>query len=92
MDRSGKYVSITPPGEQSTVVKVPGFSLVPVFEEWENKVFARFLEDFWAKWGITYDEIYFPPDSIMKVYGVGNIVDALGVNHCPRARGGSSIY
>ena len=64
MARSGKYVSITPPGEQSTVVKVPGFSLVPVFEEWDNKIFARFLEEFWAKWGITYDEIYFPPDSI----------------------------
>lgn len=64
MDRSGRYVSVTPPGEQSTVVKVPGFSLVPVFEEWDNEVFARFLQEFWAKWGITYDEIYFPPDSI----------------------------
>ena len=64
MARSSKCVSITSPGERSTVLKVPGFRLVPVFEEWDNKVFARFLEQFWAKWGITYDKIYFPRDSI----------------------------
>ena len=64
MDHSGGYASITQSGQQSSVFKVPGFSLVPVFGEWDNKVFARFLEAFWAKWGITYDEIYFPPDTI----------------------------
>jgi hypothetical protein len=64
MARSGKYVSITPSGEQSIVVKVPGFSLVPFFEDWDNEVYAHFLEQFWTKWGIAYDQIFVPPDSI----------------------------
>ncbi len=64
MARPGKYVSITPPGEQSTVLKVPGLSLVPFFEDWDNVVYASFLEQFWSKWGITYGQIFAPPDSI----------------------------
>lgn len=64
MVRSSKYVSLTPPEGRSTVVKVPGYSLVPVFEDWDNSVFGRFLEEFWEKWGITYEEIYSPPDSV----------------------------
>jgi hypothetical protein len=64
MNRSGSYAFIAQPRQKSSVYRVPGFSLVPVFGEWDNRVFARFLEAFWAKWGINYDEIYFPPDTI----------------------------
>jgi hypothetical protein len=64
MERNGKYVSLTGKDNKTTVVKLPGFSLVPIFAEWDNKIFVRFLEEFWKKWGITYDEIFIPPNSI----------------------------
>ena len=62
--RAGGYVIATPPAGPSTVYKLPGFSLMPVFGEWENQTSACFLAQFWAKWGVSYDEIYSPPDSI----------------------------
>jgi hypothetical protein len=68
MQRSGKYVTITPPHGPSTVVKLPGFSLVPFFREWDNETYARFLEEFWSKWGITFDQIFVPPNSVRTYF------------------------
>jgi len=67
--RNSKYVSMTTTENQTTVIKLPGFSLAPVFDEWDNQQFARFLEDFWSKWGITYDEIFIPPNSFRSYLG-----------------------
>ncbi|MBC7878288.1 MAG: hypothetical protein H7Y59_14050 [Anaerolineales bacterium] len=56
---------------QIAVIKLPGFSLAPVFDEWDNQVFARFLERFWSKWGLTYEEIFTPPNSFRSYLGEG---------------------
>jgi hypothetical protein len=69
MARNGKYVSLTSPANQTTIVKLPSMSLVPIFDEWDNRIFARFLEEFWAKWGITFEEIFIPPNSIRTYLG-----------------------
>jgi hypothetical protein len=64
MIRSSKYMSVTAPGAPPIVVKIPGFSQAPWFEEWKDEIFARFLESFWSKYGITFDEIFVPPNSV----------------------------
>jgi len=63
MVRNSKYMAMTTSENQITVIKLPGFSLAPVFNEWENQIFARFLEKFWRKWGLTYEDIFTPPNS-----------------------------
>ena len=69
MVRDGKYVSVTSPENGTTIVKLPGFSLAPVFSDWNYEIFARFLEKFWVKWGISIDEIFIPPNSIRTYLG-----------------------
>jgi hypothetical protein len=69
MVRDGKYVSMTTPENRTTIVKLPGWSLEPIFSKWDNKIYVRFLEEFWAKWGITIDEIFVPPNSIRSYLG-----------------------
>ena len=69
MVRNGNYMGMEISENQTTVIKLPGYSLAPVFEEWDNKVFARFLERFWGKWGLTYEEIFTPPDSFRSYLG-----------------------
>lgn len=69
MVRNGKYMSMTTQENQTMIIKLPGFSLAPVFEEWDNQLFARFLESFWSKWGLIYDEIFIPPNSFRSYLG-----------------------
>jgi hypothetical protein len=67
LNRTGNYVSMMPEDESNaemTIVKIPGWNLAPLFNEWENKVFALFLEQFWKKWGISSDEIFQEPDCV----------------------------
>jgi hypothetical protein len=67
--RDGRYISLTTPENKTTVVKLPGFSPVPVFEDWNYEIFAHFLEEFWSKWGVSFDEIFVPPNSIRTYLG-----------------------
>jgi len=67
--RDGKYISITTPENKTTIAKAPGYSLAPVFDDWNYEIFAHFLEKFWAKWGITFDDIFVPPDSTRTYLG-----------------------
>lgn len=69
MVRDGKYVSITTPENKTTIARVPGYSLAPIFGDWDYEIFARFLERFWFKWGISFDEIFVPPDSTRTYLG-----------------------
>jgi len=69
MVRDGKYISITTPENKTTISKVPGYSIASVFDDWNYEIFARFLEKFWSKWGISYDEIFVPPNSTRTYLG-----------------------
>lgn len=67
--RNSNYMGITDDENHSTVIKLPGYSLAPVFDEWDNQIFARFLARFWGKWGLTYEEIFTPPNSFRSYLG-----------------------
>ncbi len=61
MTRSHKFVSVSSSTQDSTIAWVPGFSLKPYFSDWDFTILARFLAEFWKKYGLTYAEIYHPP-------------------------------
>lgn len=69
MVRNSKYMGVETSENQMSVIKLPGYSLAPVFDEWDNKIFVRFLERFWDKWGLTYEEIFIPPNSFRSYPG-----------------------
>ena len=69
MIRDGNYLSMTSVKNRTTIVKLPGLSLAPIFDEWNDEIFARFLEEFWAKWSIPFDEIFVPPNSVRSYLG-----------------------
>jgi hypothetical protein len=61
MIRSGKYVGLTSEIQTPTIVRIPGYSLKPYFDDWNYPILAQFLAEFWGKYGIKYEEIYNPP-------------------------------
>jgi hypothetical protein len=63
MVRNGSYLSMTSKNK-TMIFKSLGFSLAPVFADWDYEIYARFLEGFWSKWGIKFDDIFVPPDSV----------------------------
>ena len=67
--RNETYVSLTSKDNHSTIIQAPRMSVMPKFDEWDNKMFAYFLEEFLSKYGITFDEIFVEPNSIRSTLG-----------------------
>lgn len=61
MTRTHKFISVSSPIQVPTIYRLPGFSLQPYFSDWDFPLLALFLAEFWKKYGLTYEEIYQPP-------------------------------
>lgn len=61
MIRNGKYIGVSSKTQGPTILSLPGFSLQPYFSDWNFPIYARFLVEFWEKYGLEYEDIYKPP-------------------------------
>lgn len=61
LDRTPKYISAGPAeGGPIQVFSMPlgGFSMKPVYRNWDMKNYARLLEYFWQPYGLAFEDIY----------------------------------
>jgi hypothetical protein len=58
-----KYLSVTPRlrEEPTSIYELPGYSLMPYFDDWNPSIYAKFLTEFLTKYGYSYEEVYKPP-------------------------------
>jgi hypothetical protein len=68
MNRVPKYVIMRPEdsGQPIRVTALPlgGWSVKPIYEDWDVSEYARFLLTFWSRYGIRLESFFRPPDLI----------------------------
>jgi hypothetical protein len=69
LQRRATFVSATGRDEVPRIFSVPGWSLTPYFSDWKPELYARFLEEFWSKYGLELKDIFVPPDQVRTYLG-----------------------
>lgn len=69
MNRNPSYIINFPSREteEITVITMPimGMSSKPLYEDWEQRDYAYFLEHYWSKGGLTFDMIFTEPNRVL---------------------------
>lgn len=71
MNRVPKYISVLPKGKKQevTVTSLPlhGFSSKSIFDDWDNRTYARLLAHYWQKWAIRFTDIFKEPNLVLSL-------------------------
>lgn len=94
MNRVPKYVMIQPAGKQEKIKVVStglqGFSYKPIYNEWNQHTYAKYLAKIWGRYGIEFNDIFKEPDMVFSCLfnenGTLNILDADGNPMNPQAQ------
>jgi len=69
LNRTPKYLAVLPhdPTKRFWVVSLPlaGFSSGPILEEWNIQEYAQFLAYYWRGRGLSFADVFRPPDQAM---------------------------
>jgi len=68
-NRTPSYICILPSKnhEKLSVMTSPvqGLSNAPIFDDWDQRIYAKFLEHHWKNWGLSFDSIFVEPDLVV---------------------------
>ena len=86
MNRVPKYVMIQPSGKQQEITVastgLQGFSYKPIYDDWNQRTYAKYLAKIWGRYGIQFEDIFKEPDMVLSCLfnedGTLNFVDAYG--------------
>lgn len=86
LNRTPKYIVVLPTERQQkvTVLASPlqGFSSKPIFDEWNQRDYARVLAFYWMKYGVLFDDIFKEPNLVLSLIegedGAIKVLDANG--------------
>jgi hypothetical protein len=62
MNRTPKYFTVFPKRQLS----LQGFSFQPIFDDWNQKEYARHLVSLWSKYGIRFEDVFREPDIVLS--------------------------
>jgi len=70
LNRIPKYLTIFPDDQYSPfyvdTLNLQGFDATPVFNEWDQKIYAKILASYWASYGLTLPDIYREPNEVLS--------------------------
>jgi len=86
LNRVPKYVMVQPAGKQEKIraasTGLQGFSTKPIYDEWNQRTYAKYLAIIWGRYGIEFSDIFKEPDMVFSCLfnenGTLNILDADG--------------
>lgn len=96
LNRIPKYMNILPEREGGTVyvvtLNIHGMSAAPIFDEWDQKMYARILASYWDAYGLDFSKIFIEPNLVYTMIEnddgsikVLNLDGSVSHNHIPES-------